>query len=202
MLGILQKSGEYLSGETALSVYWAFALAGTVIFVLSVLFHMLCGGVDVPGDVDMDMDGTVDIPHPDTGFPDLKFLSFRTILAFFTMFGWGGVVYGSHGWLGLLAALLCGTAMLVVTAFLIAGLMKLQQSGNIAPQTLVGKTGSVYLTVPAGRAAAGKVNLNLGTSTKEIQAFSETECRTGTTVRVLEYLGNGKFRVSPADENK
>jgi len=195
MMAFLEKVGEFLAGGTAQSVYWAFAISGTILFIVSVILSVFGASSDV-GDADMDMDGEIDLPHPDTGFLDLKFLSFRTILAFVTMFGWGGVVFGGYGWIGFAAAFLCGTIMMIIAAFVIAGLLKLQQNGTTRNAALIGKFGTVYLTIPGERAGAGKVNVNVGTETHEIRAFSDVSIATGRKVRIAGHLGNGDFLVT------
>lgn len=205
MMAFLEKVGEFLAGGTAQSVYWAFAISGTILFIISVVLSLFGASSDF-SDADMDMDGEIDMPHPDTGFLDLKFLSFRTVLAFLTMFGWGGVVFGEHGWIGLVGALLCGAIMMVITAFVIAGLLKLQQNGTASNDSLVGKSGTVYLTIPGSRAGAGKVNVDLGSATREIRAFADTSIATGRKVRIAAHLGNGEFLVTeesaPAGDGK
>lgn len=195
MMAFLEKVGEFLAGGTAQSVYWAFAISGTILFIISVVLSMFGASSDF-ADTDMNMDGEIDLPHPDTGFLDLKFLSFRTILAFLTMFGWGGVVFGEHGWIGFAAAFFCGLIMMVIAAFVIAGLLKLQQNGTASNAAMVGKFGTVYLTIPGDRAGAGKVSVNLGTATHEVRAFSDSAIATGRKVRIAAYLGNGDFLVT------
>ena len=205
MMAFLEKVGEFLAGGTAQSVYWAFAISGTILFIISVALSMF-GATSDFSDGDMNMDGEIDLPHPDTGFLDLKFLSFRTVLAFLTMFGWGGVVFGEHGWIGLAGALLCGAVMMVIAAFVIAGLLKLQQNGTTSNGAVVGKSGTVYLTIPGSRSGAGKVNVDLGTATREIRAFADESIATGRKVRITAHLGNGDFLVTeelaPADGEK
>ena len=197
MIAIITQTGEVLAGGGAREIYWGIALFGTVLFALSgVLLLFGIGSSALPDDVDVDLDGDVDIPHPDTGLPDLHIISFRTILAFLTMFGWGGLVFSKYGgWYGLLGAFLCGLAMMFATAFLIALLMKLQQSGNVESADIVGKTGSVYMNIPGGMEKAGKVVVNLGTSTREVLAVAEGAIGRGTPVRIVKYLGGGRFTV-------
>lgn len=192
----ISEAGAFLAGDNAQSVYWALALAGSVIFVISLILQFLgVGGGGLPDDVDVNFDGQVDIPHPDTGFPDLQLFSFRALMAFVTMFGWGGVLFGSRGWGGFFIALGSGLLVWFVTGLLVAQLLKLRQNGNVPASALVGKSGTVYLTIPAKRRGAGKVNLNLGNATREIRAYAEEELPTGTPVRVTEHLGDGIFLV-------
>ena len=85
--------------------------------------------------------------------------------------------------------------MMAATAYLIALLMKLQQSGNVEAADMVGKTGSVYVNIPGGMDKAGKVMVNLGTSTREVQAVAEEAIGHGIPVRLVKYLGSRRFLV-------
>ena len=192
----ITDAGAFLAGDSAQSIYWGLALAGTVIFAISLILQFLgVGAVGLPDDVDVDFDGQADIPHADTGFPALELFSFRAIMAFVTMFGWGGVLFGEHGWGGFFIALGSGLLVWFIVALLIAQLLKLRQNGNVPASALVGKSGTVYLTVPGGRRSAGKVKLNLGNATHEVRAFADEELPTGTQIRVKENLGGGAFLV-------
>ena len=192
---IVATINDFVNGGGIMSVYWGFAIGGSIIFgitAISALFG-LWGG-DAPTDVDVDMDGEIDVVHPDSGVFDFKLISFRSILAFIAMFGWGGVVFGEYGWWGFCAALGCGLVTMVITAYLIMLLLKLQQSGTRANESLVGKKGTVYLAIPAG--GRGKVVLDLGDSTREITACSDVALSKGASV-VTTALKAEVFTVKP-----
>ena len=91
---------DFVNGEDIMKIYWGFAIGGSVIFALIALGALFGMGGAESGDVDVDMDGEIDIVHPDSGVFDFKLISFRSILAFIAMFGWGGVVFGDNGWIG------------------------------------------------------------------------------------------------------
>jgi len=178
---IVATINEFINGGGIMSVYWGFAIGGSIIFgitAVSALFGL--GGGDAPTDVDVDMDGEIDVVHPDSGVFDFKLISFRSILAFIAMFGWGGVVFGEHGWAGFAGALACGLVTMVLTAYLIMSILKLQQDGTRANASLVGKKGTVYLAIPAG--GRGKVVLDLGDSTREVTASSDVALAKGDPV--------------------
>ena len=185
---------DFVNGEDIMKIYWGFAIGGSVIFALIALATLFGMGGAESGDVDVDMDGEIDIVHPDSGLFDFKLFSFRSILAFVAMFGWGGVVFGDKGWLGLAAATGCGLVTMVITAVLIRSILKLQQSGTRSNDTLIGKKGTVYLAIPAG--GRGKVVLDLGDSTREVVAYSETELAKGAVVVTTE-LNAEVFTVKP-----
>jgi membrane protein implicated in regulation of membrane protease activity len=191
---VLGTISEFVNGGGMMSVYWGFAIGGSAIFAITAIAALFGMGGAESGDVDVDMDGEIDIVHPDSGIFDFKLISFRSILAFIAMFGWGGVVFGEHGWKGFCIAIVCGLVTMVITAYLIMSILKLQQSGTRANASLVGQKGTVYLAIPAG--GRGKVILDLGDSTREIAAFSDVALEKGTPV-VTTALKAEVFTVKP-----
>ena len=191
---ILSTINEFVNGGGIMSVYWGFAIGGSAIFAITAISALFGIGGAESGDVDVDMDGEIDIVHPDSGIFDFKLISFRSILAFLAMFGWGGVVFGEHGWKGFGIAIACGLVTMVIVAYLIMSILKLQQSGTRANASLVGKKGTVYLAIPAG--GRGKVVLDLGDSTREITACSDVALDKGTPV-VATALNAEVFTVKP-----
>ena len=191
---ILGTINEFMNGGGMMSVYWGFAIGGSAIFAITAIAALFGMGGAESGDVDVDMDGEIDIVHPDSGIFDFKLISFRSILAFLAMFGWGGVVFGEHGWKGFGIAIGCGLVTMVIVAYLIMSILKLQQSGTRANASLIGQKGTVYLAIPAG--GRGKVVLDLGDSTREITAFSDVALDKGTPVVTTE-LNAEVFTVKP-----
>ena len=193
---IIAGINEFVNGGGIMSVYWGFAIGGSVIFAITAVAALfgIGGAESADADIDVDMDGEIDIVHPDSGLFDFKLISFRSILAFIAMFGWGGVVFGDRGWVGLAVAVGCGLVTMAITAYLIMSILKLQQNGTRANASLVGKKGTVYLAIPAG--GRGKVVLDLGDSTREITARSEVALAKGDSV-VTTGLEADIFTVKP-----
>lgn len=182
---------EFIKGETAANVYWVMAVAGTAAFVISAALSFFGAG-DVDAD-DLSGGGA----HADTGGADFKLISFRSLTAFFTFFGWSGVLWGGSGWGGFVAALAAGTAMMVVVALVLWAMLRLQDSGNLRPEDFVGRQGTVYLAIPAGRAAAGKITVSVGTSTHQFAAVADEAIATGAAVTVVEQVADRRFLVKP-----
>ena len=61
----------------------------------------------------------------------VNFFSLKSIVAFFTFYGWGGVCFSHLGWGGFAIAIFCGLIMMAIVSFLIA--LMPAQSGNINP---------------------------------------------------------------------
>ena len=77
---IFMAIANSFSAETADSIYWFFAIFGSLAFGLSGFLHLLgIGNVSsVPDDVDIDMDGHIDIPHTLQMFPLLGIADYIT----------------------------------------------------------------------------------------------------------------------------
>ena len=181
--------GEFLAG--AGNLYLFIAVTGSVIFALQ--FIMTVAGIH--SDVELDGAGFDVDSHDISDIQGLNFFSLKAIVAFVTFFGWGGYFYGHLGWTGLAIAFGCGLIMMFLTTLVVSLLLKMQQSGNITPAELVGQRGTVYLTVPAGRAPGGMVTVTLPGCMRQVSARADDELKTGTAVVISENLGGGSFLV-------
>ena len=193
MGNIFAETGSYLGGINLSSIYWGLAIFGSIFFGISCVLAIIgVGGLD--DGMDIDADG-VSLDHVDHGFLDFNLFSIRSILAFLTVFGWGGVMWGDHGVWGFVGAFAAGLATMFLTALVIWGLMKLQSSGTISNRQFIGQTGAVYLSIPAGRSSPGKITVRLKGATHELKAVADEEIPTGSTVTVTEQLADSLFLV-------
>jgi hypothetical protein len=94
----------------------------------------------------------------------LRVFTVRGFVAFFCIFGWSGLVC-LQGGLGapvsLLIAFGAGLLSMLSIALILKAALRLQFNGTLDLSNAVGKPASVYLRVPAGRQARGKVNLTV-----------------------------------------
>lgn len=189
---ILGNVSNFLAGAQAMMMYWGLAIVGTIFFGITIVLGLFgLGGLDGP---DFDADGAV-LDHVDTGYLDFKLFSLRSILAFLTVFGWGGVIWGHKGISGFFLALLCGFITMLITAAIIYFTMKLQRSGNVRTNDLIGRSGTVYLSIPGGETESGKVIVPVGGATREIQAVADEALPTGTPVVVEKSIDGKRFLV-------
>lgn len=197
---IFAESAGFFSAAYVIKVYWALALAGSLLFTLTLVFSLAgAGGLD---DADFDVDSAAPIEHPDTGMLDFKILSVRSVLAFMTVFGWGGVLWGHTGVKGFLLALFCGLFTMFMTAYLVYLVMKLQADANIKKEDFIGKEGSVYISIPGGDKEEGKVTVSIGNSTNELKALADESIPSGTAVKILSYMGSRRYKVEKLPEKK
>ena len=99
-------------------------------------------------------------------------------------------------------ALGAGAAALLAVAWMMKALYRLRADGTVRMDRAVGRTGTVYLTIPPGKAGVGKVTLTLQNRTVECQAVTQREqtLPTGAKVVVVAVLGPDTVEVNPAPE--
>lgn len=130
-------------------------------------------------------------------------LTLRAITAGLAFFGLLGLAGSSGGWgmpLTLGTALACGGAAVLLTSAVLRLMKSAQHSGTLPPDAALGAAGTVYLTVPAGRAGIGKVQLNVRNRTVEYAAVSghHADLPAGTPVVVARLVDTGTVEVSPS----
>ena len=170
------------------------AIPATLLLVIQTVMALigLGGGSDADGnmvgdDVDLDGDGVPDgvfgSDTPDTevetetgGDSGFRLLSLRSIIAFFAVFGWVGLIMQKNGasvGLTLLVSIVSGFAAMTLVALLIAWMLRLQADGTKNIRNALGRSGTVYLRIPADRDGKGKVNVLLQDSLVELDAVTD-----------------------------
>ncbi len=122
---------------------------------------------------------------------DLKLISVQNILAFLCFGSWTTIVAYSNIGSVIISSILGlggGIMMMFILAFIMRGMMKLEESGNVNLKEAVGMLGDVYLTIPARDKGRGKVNLELGGKLEEYDAIcmDDEPIKSGTRVRVVD----------------
>ena len=167
--------------------YWFIALIGSAIFVIIFILTFIGG----TGDADMADDATSF--ESDDGGVGFQFFTFKNVIAFFTIFGWTGVVCLENG-LGNLTtvalATIAGLIMMVITSSIFYYMSKLAQSGTLKIANAVGLIGEVYLPIGAKRSKVGKIQIKVQGSLRELEAItdSETDLATTSIVKVKEVV--------------
>lgn len=138
--------------DTAVGIFCVIAWAATLI---SIVMFIISAVADVADGADVaDAAGAVD--------GDAGMFSTRAIIAFILGFGWGGyltVVNGNTVGMGITMGLLLGVLMFVLVAFLMRFIYSLKSDGSLKYETLVGLTGTVYVTIPPNGEPGGQVQV-------------------------------------------
>ncbi len=179
--------GDWFRALTSVEqVFWGISLTFSVLFVIQFVVSLF--GFDFDADVEAELgdggSGGMDF--------DFSLLSVRSIVAFFTFFGWTGVLMLKGG--SSLLAVLVGSGLSGIFAMLIVAYMlylftKFNQSGTIDLEQALFQKGEVYLTIPGGKEGMGKVQVQIGQNKREMRAITEgSSIPNGAPIRVIEVL--------------
>lgn len=171
---------DFFNGMTTLQqAFWYLAFFASAIFLFQTILTFL--GTDASADVDADFDGefhNVEAPF--------ELFTFRNLINFLLGFGWTGVAfYGKmNDYLLLVFATIIGLIFIAIFFFIIKQFMKLQEDNTFKIENTIGKTASVYITIPSKKSGKGKVQLSVNGSYHELEAvtFEETDIASGENV--------------------
>lgn len=174
-------------------VFWFIAIIFSVLFLIQLIL-LLIG-------FDSDVDG---IDHPGDGMHlehEFSALSLRSIIAFFTFFGWTGVLALNNSlgiWISVLVSLIAGMAAMFIVAYLMYKFSQLEQSGTLNLYNALDQKGEVYLSIPGFEKGQGKVHLKVDGRVREIDAITPGDTiKTGSPIRVTGILDGNVLKVEP-----
>jgi membrane protein implicated in regulation of membrane protease activity len=181
--------------------YWIIAIIGSVIFIV-IMIMTLFGG-----DMDSDMELDEGDFQADDGGVGFQFFTFKNLVAFFTIFGWTGVVCIDNGFstgLTLFIAAIAGLAMMVATSSLFYFMYRLSESGTLQIKNAVGTIGEVYLPIGANRSKTGKIQIKVQGALRELEALTDEDedLKTGTVVKVTEVVSAELLLVQTLSKTK
>lgn len=170
-------------------VYWLIAAPATLVFVFLLVLTIFTSAVDT--------DVQTDLGHSfgdGDGMP-FQLLSLKNIVGFFTMFGWSGLGFLSIGmapWLVIVLSFICGFLMMLAMASLFYFMSKLAETGNMNIRNAVGRTGEVYLPIPAKRAGMGKIQITVQGTLQTLDAITDDleAISTSSIIEVTDVINN------------
>ena len=174
------------------------AIPSTLILIIQTIMVLIgFGDGGDGGDVDAD-----DLLDGDTDDGGLGGFSVRGVVSMLCMMGWSGVALLETALpmvVSLLIAFAIGVATLFGMALLMKAVYRLQSSGNVDVGNAIGKVGQVYIPIPAGGLAGGKVTITVQEKLIECEAISvgDTALATGSYVRVTAISEGGVLVVEP-----
>ena len=186
--------------DTFARVYAFIAIPSTLVLIVQTILLMI-GLNDSDDGLDLTDNGLSDTPG-DGGSDGLALFSIRGIMALLTVGGWSGLALYASGVnrpLTILISAVCGVAALFGIAYLMRATMKLQSNGNISLSHAIGKTGRVYIPIPASTQGSGKITLTLQERFLEADAVTTADRKlvTGEAVRVVATDDSGLLVVEP-----
>jgi hypothetical protein len=140
--------------------------------------------------------------HPDSSWL-FSVLSFRTLVAAAAFFGAAGKAALGAGYAqftSLVIATLVGLCAMYGMYWLLQLIAGLGSSGNERISNALGREARVYVTIPAGRQGAGKVQLSMQNRIVEFQAVTEDDqpLKSGQAVEVVGIVGSDVVQVRRA----
>ena len=180
---------DFFEGMTSLEqTYWIIAILGSSIFV--VIFALTFIGV---GDTDMEAD--ISDINADDGGVGFQFFTFKNVIAFFTIFGWTGIVCIDNQMSStatIIISIIAGLMMMVLTSLLFYWMGKMAESGTLRIKNAIGVVGEVYLPIGANRSEIGKIQIKVQGSLRELEAITDAneELKTNTLIKVLKVVSD------------
>lgn len=175
---------------SAHQVFWFIAVVFSVLFLIQFIFQIIGGDADADVDGDFDADG---FDH------EFSALSLRSIIAFFTFFGWTGVLALHNGlniWIAVILSVITGLGAMMIVAYMIYKFAQLEQSGTLNLYHALDQSGEVYLPIPEHEKGVGKIHLLVDGTIREMDAVTSGEgLKTGMAVRVVGILDGNILKV-------
>ncbi len=196
------QAGWWNELTSVAQVFWGISIVFSVLFVIQFVLSLI--GLDFDADTDIEIGTNT---NTDTGYTldaDFTLLSVRSIIAFFTFFGWTGVLVlnaGGGTWAAVGFASLSGLAAMFVVGYMMYLFSKLGESGTFNTKEAIYNTAEVYLSIPAAKNGYGKVHLKIRGALKEMDAITEGNqpLPNGAAVRVIDVLDDNLLLVEPLE---
>ena len=185
-----------MSRGTDVVVYFCMAAVGSLLFILRLAFSLFGGHGH-----DMDMDGGSHLDGVDSD-ASFSMFSLLSILAFFMGAGWMGLASRFDFELGSLASAVIssgfGLAMMLLASGLAYSTRRLNKNIHYDMQTAVGKTGRVYLSIPAKGQGDGQVEVSISGRRMVKRAVSKDQkIEAFTDVTVVDVFDDETLVVEP-----
>lgn len=193
---------EFFNGLSMFEkTYWSIALIGSLIFAILLVMTFVGGGMDT------DMDADASSFEADDGGVGFQFFTFKNLVAFFTIFGWTGIVcmgYELSSGVVLTVSIIAGLLMMVATSSLFYFMSRLAEDGTLRIKNALGAIGEVYLPIGANRSKTGKVQIIVQGALRELEALTDEDktLATGTVVKVIEIVSAELLLVETLQKHK
>lgn len=177
-------------------MFWeSLGLVGQIYFIIGcvasglLLIQLILLLIGFSGDSD------VDLGDSDPSDGGLGIFTIKGLIAFFAIGSWVALAAfkgGLHwGWT-IPIFFFSGALALVGVGFLYKYAYKLTSNGTMSPEQALGKTGEVYLTIPANNGGAGKLTITIQGKSTEVDCitYDAEPIMTGQIATVNEIVGD------------
>lgn len=189
MVNFIQSWWDALNFD--LQIFYGIAIIALIVLSFQMILTLFFG---------MD-DGTdaFDIGQHDSG---MGIFSVRGITAFFTGFGWTGVICTKRG-LDLIPtvaiAFFIGFGLMLMIYLMMRSFMRLQSNGKLDYSNAIGQIATVYLTVSPVQRPGGQVEVMIQGRLVTAEALQKGSqpLAPGTKVKVVDQIGAATLIVEP-----
>lgn len=174
-----------------LKTFWFIAIPVSLIFIIQTI--MTFAGTDAGEGAEADFDSNLE--NGDTPF---QLFSLRNMINFLLGVSWAGIsFYNTIETPGLLIAfsVVIGSAFVVLFFYIMKQLQKLSEDNSFKITDVIGKTGEVYLTIPAEMSGKGKVLISVKGSVHELDAMTDAEKIASGKIVLVTRLENNKILI-------
>lgn len=192
LLALFESFTWWARLSTAQQFFYGIGIAaGIVTLVLAVLTLVGLGNHDA------DVGG-----HDGDAADGSSLLSIKPITGFFLGFGWGGGIALDNGLsvsLATVIALINGVVLMLALAAVIRMIYSLRTDGTRKIDDAIGAIGTVYVTLPAARAAGGQINVTVSGRLETLAALNAAlhPVASGEKVRVVSVVDTNTVVVEP-----
>jgi membrane protein implicated in regulation of membrane protease activity len=183
-------------------IYWIATIVGGTLFILRTIFMLVGGGV---GDealdtaLDVDLSGEAADHGADISF---QLLSVQGLTSFFMMFGLVGLALLKANLavaLTIAGGVAAGLVSVWITGLLFSQMKRLQSDGTLNVRNAIGRQGSVYLTIAAGK--SGQVQVAVQGSLRIFDAVSKSgkKIATGEKIKIVDVVDTDTLVVEKID---
>lgn len=144
----------------------------TVFLIIQIVMMLVGGMADVDLGGDIDTDASFDIDAGD----GLDLFTVKPITAFLAIGGWVGLTISQATnlyWLSVICFIASGVLAMVLVALALKGIAKMQCSGNLIPERLIGEKATVYVSIASNRTGRGKITLTAQGKYTELDAVTD-----------------------------
>ena len=173
--------------DPLLKTFWFIAIPTSLIFIIQTIMTFV--GADSHDGLHADFNG--DFHGGDVPF---QLFTLRNMINFLLGFSWTGIsFYGivDSTLLLMVAGLVVGSGFVAFFFMVIRQIERLAEDNTFKITTTLYKTASVYLPIPANKQGAGKIQVSIKGSFRELDAITEEDkIETNTMVKIVKIESN------------
>jgi hypothetical protein len=188
----MDSFGSWWQGLEIISkIYWLITLPFSLLFIIELIMSFLGASSDSSG---LDATGNVDTSTDIDDGISFQLVTFKNLIAFFTIFGWSGLAcidsklaFAST----IIISSISGFLMMLIMSSIYYFMGRLVETGNLEINRAIGEKASVYLFIPPKRNGTGKIQIKLqGLRTLDAMTDDDITIPTGSLVEVVGILTN------------